>query len=223
MLSWKERFRALATMLVRPRTTMRRILDQPPDRMIVPLILLAVFSGFLKDLTSTTLRLALQVPSVWLVLGIVVAVFVVVSLLMILFVHALSWVAMLIGRFLEGSGTASEVRSALAWGLVPIVWALLIRLPLYLILPPPDESAAGVQVVQNRLRIDPGSLTGAGCGAVVLYALLDLLVLVVYFIIASQALGEAHRFSGWRGFATLLLSFVTPAVVLLAAGLAVLT
>ncbi len=210
-------------MLVRPRATMRRILDQPPDRMIVPLILLAVFSGFLKDLTSTTFRLALQVPSVWLVLGIVVAVFVVVSLLMILFVHALSWVAMLIGRFLEGTGNASEVRSALAWGLVPIVWALLIRLPFYLLLPPPDDSAVGVQVVQNRLRIDPGALTGAGCGAAVLYALLDLAVLVAYFVIASQALGEAHRFSGWRGFATLLLSFVTPLIVLLAAALAVAT
>lgn len=220
MLSWKERFRALATMLVRPRATMRRVLEQPPDRMIVPLILLAVLSSFVKDLTTSGMQLALKATSPWLVMAILIGAFIVVSIFAILFVYALAWVAMMIGRFLEGNGTTAEVRSALAWGLAPVAWALLIRIPLYFLIPPPEGPSVGVEVLQNRIRLDPGAIS-SGCGMAAMYLLLDLVVTVAYLVITCQALGEAHRFSAWRALATLLLSFVAPAVVMIAAVLAV--
>jgi hypothetical protein len=203
--------RNLASILIRPRETMRRILDQPRDRMVFLLAFLGGISGALADRKTGNLPAALEATP-WAV-PIMIFVTLAVALLMALVFYGLSWVAMLAGRAFEGQGTIREARSALAWGLAPAVWALLYRVPLALLFPRATTDA--VRVSDASVRISGFDFSSMGVGCVV--ALLDLAVLIWYLIIGSAAMGEAHRFSNGRGFAVLLMTWAAPVIVLIAA------
>ena len=206
----------LAGVMVRPRTTMRRILDAPPDRMILPLVLLAALSGFIGDLNIAEMskiysglsqRLQIIVPLS--LAGAIVAA-------CILF-YVFGWIAYALGRAIEGTGTIAAVRSALAWGLAPIIWALLYRIPKMWLKPAVEVAQADLG--NFKLAIDTGRLA-SGCGTVMLFGILDLLVVAGWFVITSLTLAEAHNFSTARGFAIVAAVLVAPIVIALAAFLA---
>lgn len=206
----------LAEVIVHPRTTMRRILDAAPDRMMVPLVLLAAVSGVIGDMNVSELSKIFRdldpakkiLIAVSLVGSIVVA--------WILF-YVFGWIAYALGRAFEGTGTIAAVRSALAWGLGPVVWALLYRIPKMWLRPAVEM--APVDLGEFNLAIDTGRLA-SGCGTVMLFGMLDLLVVVGWFAITSFTLAEAHQFSSVRGFGIVAAVLVAPLVIALAAFLA---
>jgi hypothetical protein len=203
----------LATIMIRPRAVMRRILDAGRDRMIIPLVLLATISAIVGDLHSGERR-ALQVQG-WQFALIVVGVLAGVTLLMLALFYLFSWAAFGLGKVLEGTGSPREVRSAMAWGLAPAIWAMLYRIP-SAIFWPRSEGAA--------LKIGDFSLNtgreGMTCLVAAILGLLELTMFVWLVIVTSNTIGEAHRFSSWRGLATLLLVAISPAIIILAAVLA---
>lgn len=205
-------FRRLAKILIRPRAVMREILDQPRDRMVLPLVLLAILSGYAGDIDRLEMdRVAQGLGQSW---PMVIGIFILVTAILVALFYGFAWLAALIGRTLfEGTGTAREVRSALAWGGAPVIWALLYRIPMM------TRAEGGKIELDQGLRIDPGHL-GDGCLFALLFGFLELVMLVWTFIVASQTLGEAHRFSGWRGLGTLVALLVTPVIVIIAAVLA---
>jgi hypothetical protein len=203
--------------MIRPRITMRRILDAGRDRMIIPLVLLATVSAVLGDVDRPaidTLRKA-PVPVHYsiLVIGIVLAAF----LFFLLFFYLFSWIAYGLSRVLEGSASPREVRSAMAWGLTPIIWAIVYRLPAILLWPETMESR--IRRTSDAMTFQPGIL-GVGCIGGVVFATLELAMLVWYLVVTSNTLGEANRFSSWRGFGLLVLTSITPIVIVIAALLA---
>lgn len=206
----------LLPILFRPRETMKGILARP-DRMVVPLVLLTILSSGIKDMRLSDARHAVKTlpsPMAWLiVMGVL---FCVIPLLVGLF-YLLAWIALWIGRLFEGRGTTPAVRSALAWGFAPIIWALLYRIPVALLVHAPDVT--GGKISAGRFVFLPHHF-GSGCGIALAVSMLNLGILVWYLIVASNTLAEAFDFSGWRGFATLLLTWISPAVVLLAVILA---
>lgn len=208
--------RDLAAVLIRPRLTMRRILDAPRDRMVLPLALLAVVSGLVGDVhldqaaqawKMADARLRLFVPLI--VLGVLAA--------MLLVFYLFAWVAYFVGRSLEGTASVKAVRSALAWGLAPSVWALLYRIPAMWIREP--ENVREIRFDELQFAWD-GGLLASGCGTMLLFGMLDLAVLVGWLVISSFTLAEANRFSAPRGFATIVLCLLAPIVIAVAAFLA---
>src|SRR5688572_8135127 len=171
--------RRLARIVIDPRTTMREILDTPPDRMIVPLILLGIISGGLRDFNPRSF------PGVdaktWLIICAVIAG--VIAVFVLLF-YAFAWIAYFIARWLEGSGDPAATRSALAWGTAPIIWALLYRLPVaFFALAYPTR--VGVQ--GRNINFTTG-MVGDGCMAALVFAIVELAVLLWYLVVASQTL-----------------------------------
>ena len=203
--------RNLATVLVQPRQTMRRILDHPPDRMVIPLVLLALVPACVRDADPAAIRQAGAIVAA------VLACFVVATLVLF---YLYGWVAAGVGRLFEGAGSAREVRSALAWGLVPIIGSLVYVIPEKLLLR--GQPVKRMQFGRHTFSFDEG-LFAHGCGVAFLFLLLKAIVFVWFVYVASQTLAEAHRFSGWRGFATLVLGWLAPAVIVLAAVLAMKT
>ena len=205
--------RNLASIMIRPRATLRRILDAGRDRMVIPLVLLAAVSGFISDIDQGSLDALSrqQIPFAVLFIAILVA----VSLALLLCFYIVSWAVYWLGKLMEGTGTPREIRSAVAWGLAPGIWALLYRVPVLIFSPQSLETKLKV----GDLQIDAGR-TSAGCFMALLLAALEMTVIVWWAVTTSNTIGEAHRFSSTRGFATLLVVLISPFVIVLAAVLA---
>lgn len=206
--------RSLATIMIRPRITIRRILDAGPDRMIIPLVLLVTIATFLGDVDRSSLDALRKAPVHFglLVAGICLAVAVAGLLLFYVF----SWIAFGVSRLLEGTATPREIRSAMAWGAAPAIWALLYRLPVVLLWPGWESR---MRVGSDQLVIKP-SLMGMGCVATVIFVALELTMFIWWLVVASNTLGEANRFSTARGFGTIVLTSISPLLITLAAVLA---
>ena len=210
---------SMASIMVRPRATMRAILDHLPDRMVIPLVLAATVAGSLGDAELSGVTDAAGENLVLVVL-ITIAGLLVGTLIALGIFYLLSWSATFIGRFLEGTGDARAVRSALAWGLVPIVWSLLYEIPMMLTFPRSPTLRVGAD--RAAWSFDPGVFEG-GCAVVFVYVALELVSLAWWLTVTSNTLAEAHGFSAWKGLGTLLLTMVSPIIVLLAAILAAAT
>lgn len=118
----------------------------------------------------------------------------------LLFFYGLSWIAWFAGRTFEGTGSPREIRSALAWGLLPVIVVSAVQLPLILALP------AGTFSVDVRT-----------CGTAAFLAGLGVVMLAWYLVVGSLALAEAHRVSAFGGIASLLLTWLSPVVLVVAA------
>ena len=211
----QKRAADLASIMVRPRATMRRILEGGRDRMVIPIVALFAVSGFLGDLDKGAMEGLgrQQVPFPVLFAGLMLLA--VVVMLVMFYLYA--WALFGIGRLLEGTGTVREVRSAAAWGLVPAIWALLYRIPVAAFWP--DSLPAKTEVRAGQWSFSPGAL-GMGCLGIVLVVLLEFVVFAWCVTLSSNTLGEAHRFSSWRGLATMVLTLISPGLIALAAFLA---
>jgi hypothetical protein len=207
----------LARVMIKPRSTLRAILDLPRDRMALPLFALAVVSGIFGDLDAPMLQRILEQPRGWQFGLMLAAATVGIAIALVVLAWFYAWVPVLIGRFLEGTGGIREIRSALAWGSAPAIWALLYRVPAALWLG--GTRGSEVHVGGDTIRIDAGALSNA-CGIALIFGLLELLVFVWCLVLLSNTVAEAHRFSPWRGLGTLLLSALVPVVVVVAAVLA---
>lgn len=208
----------VATILIRPRAVMRRILDAPHDRLWLVILLLVTLSAMLGDSDRgqfngmVSAAKAHGIPFEALVAAIVAG----VTIVSLGFFFFFSFAAWGIGRLMEGTGTPRDLRRAVAWGLTPAVWALLYRVPAAFLLP---RSDATLGIGDDSLHLDPGSL-GTGCAAALLFGVLELVIFVWCIVLSSNTIGEAHRFSSWRGLATVVLTSIAPLIIVLAAVLA---
>ncbi len=179
-------------MFVRPRQTMRQILDDDPTRLVA---LLAMLGGVLTVLDSASIDSMgerIPVPTIF---AMAIPVGVLTGFIMLYLGGA---VIQLTGSWLGGRATAVEVRAALAWGRVPIYWAGLLWLP-YL-------GFFGGEVFMSEMP----SVTAQPW---LLFVLINLAVVetglgVWGLVTLVLAVAEAHRFSGWRSLGSIVLAVV---------------
>ncbi|MGZ5476497.1 MAG: YIP1 family protein, partial [Thermoanaerobaculia bacterium] len=134
------------------------------------------------------------------------------TILMVGLFYGLSWMAVYAGRMLEGRATPAEVRAAMAWGLAPVILLLLVRVPVAFLRAPTELRRMGGI---NLTLPSSGTLAGA-----LVLVVVNALGALWYVYVASETLGEANQFSGWRGLGTLAIVGVAPFVIALAAILA---
>lgn len=205
------------------------MLDHPERRQSFAIVVAAAVSWAMRDFSFREMNAAaesLGLPAS-LLLAFVLIVFLVLFSLVIFFVFAAAATAA--GRlFLGGQGTFGEVRTAVAWGLVPQIWALLYRIPAIFFWPEAMAALGG-----NEQRIRAGRERSIDLTFVeptasfVILALLELLTLFAYLAVGGSTLAEAQRFSTARGLANLLVAVVLPfaivAIIAAAAWLAIAT
>jgi hypothetical protein len=206
----------LAEILIHPRRTMRAILDGPPDRLAIPLVLAATVSVMLGDFDLRGFRGALASHRLVMILGIATAAIAACLVVAVLLFYVFGWVALWVGRLFEGTGNARSVRSAVAWGLAPVIWAVLVRFPAALM---GGNANMRARTSGDAFVLDPTRFAG-GCAMALVLLVIELGIFSWYVVVASSTLAEAHGFSPMRGFATLLLSVLSPLVIVLAAVLA---
>ncbi|MDQ6800542.1 MAG: YIP1 family protein [Acidobacteriota bacterium] len=206
-----ERLEDLVTILYRPRETMRRILDRP-DRWSLQIVFLAFVCASVNQIDAR--HLAEIFPAIHILtalttvgLGIIVGGFFWIAALFVL-----SWIATPIGRLLGGAGTVRDVRAALAWSIVPIIWSPIYRLPLVLlgIGANINDNVSGRQAVLDFV-------SRGGCSILVLFFGFQLLFAIACLVLASFTIAEAQRFSTQKGFLNAVIIFALPMTLIAAA------
>lgn len=132
--------------------------------------------------------------------------------------YLFAWLAALAGRFLDGVASAADARTALAWGSVPFIWALLYRIPAMLLWAPAytairsSAGERGIRVEAETITYDAAAVPTAPLSQILILLALDVIVMGWAILITSRTLAEAHQLSSWKGLVTLILAFVLPIV-----------
>ena len=183
----------------RPRAVVRSILDTDPLRgsWKIPVLtgvcegLLLAFVGAGAAEEQYGVDHAIALPFC-LAAGLVFG-----PLILLLMVNVNAFLVQFTGEWLGGKGDFTAVRTALAWSLVPGLWALLLWAPRLALL--------GGQAFSTEMPADLDPASGA------FLAVLEMIqaALAVWILaIQCKAIGEAHRITAWRGFLAQLLAFL---------------
>lgn len=202
----------LLTILYRPRETMRRILDGGRDRWAVQVVLLAFVCASANDTDIRILGEVLPDVKMLPLMAIVTVALVMGAATWVVALFIVSWIAAPIGRMLGGVGTVPEVRAALAWGIAPIVWSPIYRIPFAVF-----QSSFHVGPNPNVREILLDFVAGGGCSIIVVFLALQLFFFLWSLFVASCSLAEAQRLSSEKGFINLAISIALPLMVIGAA------
>lgn len=202
--------RDLATVLVQPQQTMRRVLDGS-DRWTMQVVILAFICASVGD--ANPHALADVLPGLgWSALAVIAVSLVVGSLTWVIGLWLLAWIAGFAGRKLGGVAKNSDVRAAMAWGLTPVIWSVAYRIPL--------------TIFVSRFHMNPNiSATTAvidfagkgGISVVIVFLALQLLFAAWCVGVGSFCLAEAEQFSPLKGLATIAIAFGVPVAIVAAA------
>ena len=201
--------RDLAVVAVNPRDRIREILQRDRVR-VLPLVIAAVCASFIGNANVRTMKFGVAVvdaKTLAIIIGISIMVFAVMIGVFYLAAAAVAYTA----RFLEGTGDYRRTQVAMAWGLAPVIWSLLFRIPYAFLRPAVEVHDVG----SLQVSVPAGGALYAGIAAIV-----SAIAVAWTFFVMSETIGEVHQFSGWRGLGALLIVGAAPFVVLLAAVLA---
>jgi hypothetical protein len=187
----------------RPRATIRRIVDEDPERAVLVLAGMGGFAQMLNRASSRSLGDDLPVSGIFLVAAIAGPVVGIASL------YVAGWLLKLAGDGIGGRGSVVDIRAALAWSNVPIIWALiLVALELALL---------GEELFTTATpRLDESPMLVLGFLGL---ALIELIIGIWALVIFLKCLGEVQGFSAWKALGSVLIVVIGVAFVVVATGI----
>jgi hypothetical protein len=192
---------------VRPRATIRAIVDRDPRDRVIALVLIAAVVGALTNaihgynysptaftisgkpipvLAPHTSRLIrLWTLALW-------------PMLAVPFLYIYGALFRWTGSLLGGTAKAVEVRAAIAWPCVVTIVIVLANFALGFMLPPPPQP----QVSQSM------SAALAWWRSMLPHLIVAAPLWLWWWIVSLKCLGEVHRFSAWRALGAELIGFL---------------
>lgn len=186
----------LLSIWLKPRETIRRIVETNPTKYVIPLAMLAGIGQSLDRASSRSTGDAIPIVAILALASIAGSIG---GLLMLYVGGAIyRWAS---GR-LGGQASPEEIRAALAWSNVPIIAALpLTFLQAFLL------GSGMVTSVTAAWDSDP-LLARFILGS----SIVELVAAIWTFVLLLQTLSEVQRFSVWRALVSMLLLFVVSLV-----------
>jgi Yip1 domain len=200
----------LVTVVYRPRETMHRILGDR-DRWSAQVVILAFLCASVHDVDATHLTRVL--PGLgFSAIAIVALGFVLGAAGWVVVLFLMSWIATVVGRKMGGVASAADVRAALAWGMVPVIWSLIYRIPFAVL-----ESRLSTPTDPNPTLHVLDILAHGGCSLFVVFLTFQILFMAWSLFVGSSCLAEAQQFSSAKGFLNVVIAIAVPVVVIAAA------
>lgn len=174
----------------KPRATMQQIIETNPTRFV---LLLAAVSGFGEALNQASMS-AIGDHLAWPLIVAIAAVLGPIGGVVGLYLIGLlmAWT----GGWIGGQASTQQIRAALAWSSVPMIWSLLIWIP--------ELMVFGQELfTSNRssLESDPFLLSTA-----VGFGILEMTIAIWAFVVCLHCLGQVQGFSAWRALANAVLA-----------------
>lgn len=179
-----EHFNPWASLWTHPRITLRRILDTNPKKYV---LLLAMLGTIFMGLS--------QLSTVWVKQPhreeyhnptMIILIIVLGAILGLIHLYVGGWLYKIVGSWLGGKGSYVDLRSATGWSSYPLIVGYIL-------------------VILGNLIF--------GRHGMLVTSLVALVVNVWAFVIFCNLIGEAHRFSSWKGLGTLLIIIIFFVVV----------
>jgi Yip1-like protein len=202
--------RDLFTILFKPRETMRRILDAR-DRWTIQIVVLACICSETNDIDPRAAGELLPYLKFFSIAALAVLIIVAIAISWVVILFVLSWLATFTGHLLGGTGTARNVRAALSWAMVPVIWSVIYRVPLAIYKNQVDLRNVHVRDVRDVLL---NFVAHGGCALIVVVLALQIIFFVWSIFIATNTLAEAQRFSTEKGFVNLVITLAFPLLVI---------
>ncbi len=180
---------------VKPRETMRWIVDTDPTRQVVLLAVLGGIAQFLDRAAGRSLGDTLSV-SVILIIALFVG-----SIGGLISLHIGGALLRWTGSWFGGQATSEEVRAAIAWSSVPTIWALLLWIPELMLFEEELFTTATPRIDANPLLLF--FLLG--------FAAVEVVIGIWTIVVFLKCLGEVHRFSAWKALGATII----PGLILL--------
>ena len=183
----------------RPRETVRYVIEEKQTSFIIILLILTGFAGGLSGASSEEqVFSAATVIFGSLFLG---------PLVVFVGSAIASGIYFLLGKLFGGVGTYTEMFRAIVTSGIPQIWLLPMWL-IWLL-----ASPATFYTESDPLLAEPETGLGMAVGFVLLAV--AFVVVVWTFVVQCKAVGEAQRFSAWRGFFVVVIpSFLIGVVVI---------
>jgi hypothetical protein len=172
---------------VRPRRTIRQIVDHNPSQSVY---LLSALTGVYRFLNQAAKQ---SVGDYMSLLEILVLAILVGSLIGIFLVFVGAELFRWVGNKLDGKASAVQVRAAIAWSSVPEVVLLLLFCPL-IILYGRDYFSSSIDWITPMIVL-----------LILSVGLLGLVLLIWRVVLFINCLAEVHEFSFWKGLLTVVL------------------
>jgi hypothetical protein len=180
---------------VKPRGTMRAIVDSDPKRYIHLLAILLGIEQALGLASDLSVGDSTSLPAIFLF-----AVFV-GAILGFIYLYVGGAILRWTGSLLGGEATSTDVRAAVAWSSVPVIVSLLLWIPL-------------VALYGNEMFGSTTPRMDASPWGLLIISILQVASGFWALFILLKTLGEVHRFSAWRGLLTYMIPLLAFGVVL---------
>ena len=187
------------SMWTKPRETVQQIVDTDPTRMV---LLLAAIAGFSSALDRASIKNAGDMLELPIIFGIAMIGGALGGVLMLYVGSALvKWT----GRWVGGSASSENIRAAMAWSNVPLIWALLIWIP--------QLALIGDELFKSDTpRMDASeTLLYSYLG----FGLIEIVIAIWTLVVMLKCLGQVQGFSAWKALGNLLLSALVIVVPIL--------
>ncbi len=183
-----EQVNPFTAVWLKTRKAVRYTIEEKTTAFAIMLILLSGIGSGLIGVQSSGFGLDM---AGWLVLLLALTIAPLAGLASTAFLSAMY---LLVGKLFKGRATYGEMFKAIAVAMIPYIWVAPIVLVWAVVSP-------------NSYFADPMAENYAGQGftAFVIITALSVILSIWGTVIQSKAIGEAHHFSGWKGFATLLI------------------
>ena len=185
----------------KPRQTIQQIVDSNPDRLVLLLAAIAGISGSLDQLAARHSGDRYDLPIIFAMAAIAGPISGIIGLY--IGGAVLRWT----GTWIGGEALSKNIRAAMAWSSVPIIWLSLLWIP--------EVALFGDELFKSETPLIDSSETLLF--SFIGFGLVEVVVATWGFVVFLKCLGQVQRFSAWKALGNSLISalvIVIPLVVI---------
>jgi hypothetical protein len=193
------------TMWIKPRSTIQQIVDTNPEHKVILLAAAAGFSQYLQRASDEGMGDRWEWPIIFLIAMIVGP----IGGMIFLYIGGalIHWT----GNWIGGQASSQDIRAAIAWSNVPVIWMLILWIPGLVLF--------GQELFTTempRIEANP-SLAFILFG----FGVIHIIVGIWAFIVFLKCLGQVQRFSVWKALGNAILPglIIIVPIVLIVIGL----
>ncbi|MCA1732770.1 MAG: hypothetical protein LC732_04125, partial [Acidobacteria bacterium] len=185
--------------------TIRWIVENRGARGALALVIVLALVRTVVSIPRESYSAAIGAWSAWGALGILIALLLFVAGLVTAGYFAVAGLTLMSGRWLGGKASWSSIRAALAWGIAPLYWGLLTRIPAAIFWPEAHSALNSDRVVRiGDETVRMSGFSQAPPLQLLILITLEFIVVTWLLVTLSRALAAVQEFSGWEGFANLV-------------------
>ena len=180
----------------KPRATIQQIVDTDPKNSITLLVCISGFAGAIGRASWKGMGDTMELPAIFILAAVLGPFTAVISL------YIGSALICWTGKWIGGIASSQNIRAAMAWSSVPIIWSLVLLIPELILF--------GEELFTTETPILDASLSLTF--TLLIFGVIEIIISIWAMVIYLKCLGQVQGFSAWKalanGFLAGLVAFI---------------